>query len=369
MSKEISPLYILEAHKGTVVSIIQPFSSSDLILTLSNDKFVLLWNISLGNLVNEICNAAAPTKLFIFQKLGFLLIPKWNNSFSLIDLSIFNLSTKHIIDIYFPENEINFPGHKSWILSALELQEEDKFITCGRDHTIRVWNILSTNCELILDEHKENVNYIIEIEEGIISSCSSDGFIKIWNLNDEENIINDNEINDKYKITFYEKNKSVLSIYDGELPVFQIEKLKDNCLISRNESPKLKIWNYLTGKLVRILDDHFTNVICLKILKNGNIISGSYDHTAKIWQKDKDKPEVTLKGHDFTVFDICECKNGNILTASGDGTIKLWDIKTKKCLQTFIGHTDYVVNLYCTKGNIFISGSYDNCGIIWKTKL
>ena len=119
MSKEIEPLYILAAHKGTIVSIKQPLPSSDFILTLANDKFVLLWNISLGNLLNEISNDAAPTQLFIFQKLGFLLIPKWNNSFSLVDLSIFNLSTKNIIDIYFPENEINFTGHKSWILNAI----------------------------------------------------------------------------------------------------------------------------------------------------------------------------------------------------------------------------------------------------------
>ena len=366
MSKEITPLYILEAHKGTIVSITQPFSNSDFILTLSNDKFVLLWNISLGNLINEICNDAAPTKLFVFPKLGFLLIPKWNNSFSLIDLSIFNLSTKHIIDIYFPENEINFPGHKSWILSAIELQNEDKFVTCGRDHTLRVWNILSTNCELILEGHKENVNYLIELNDGIISSCSSDGFIKLWNLNYDINDENDNEIYEKFN--GFDKNKSVMAIYDGELPVFQIEKLKDNCLISRNESPKLKIWNYISGKLVQILDDHYTNIICLKILKNGDIITGSYDHTAKIWKKNKEKPEFTLEGHDFTVYEICECKNGNILTASGDGTIKLWDIKTKKCLQTFIGHTDYVVSLHCTKGNEVISGSYDNTAIIWKIK-
>ena len=157
-----------------------------------------------------------------------------------------------------------------------------------------------------------------------------------------------------------------MTIYDGELPVFQIEKLKNDCLISRNESPQMKIWNYLTGKLIQILDAHLTNVICLRVLKNGDIISGSYDHTAKIWKKDK--IVITLKGHQFTVYDICECKNGNILTASGDGTIKLWDAKTKKCIQTFIGHKDYVVSLCCTKGNEFISGSYDSTAIIWKIK-
>ena len=348
---EVKPLYRLEAHKGTVVSIVQPFQGSDFILTLSNDKFVLLWNLSLGNLINEVSNDACPTKLFIFSKLGFLLIPKWNNTFSLIDLSIFNLSTKQIIDIIFPENEINFVGHHSWVLHAIELENEDKFLTCGRDNTIRLWNILSTKCELVLSEHKENVNYIIQLEEALIGSCSSDNSIKIWSLKKSNNM-----------------NDSKLSIYDGDLPVFQIEKLKDNCLVSRNESPTMKIWDYTNGKLIRILEGHYTNVICMTVLKNGNILSGSYDHTAKIWNKDKDKPEITLEGHNFTVYNICECKNGNILTASGDGTIKLWDIKKQKCIQTFIGHRDYVVTLFCNKNNEFVSGSYDGTAIIWKIK-
>ena len=350
MEIKVKPLYILESHKGTVVSIVQPFQGSDFILTLANDKFVLLWNLSLGNLINEVANDACPTKLFVFSKLGFLLIPKWNNTFSLIDLSVFNLSTKHIIDINFQENEIIFTGHKSWVLHALELEEEEKFLTCGRDNTIRLWNILSTKCELVLSEHKENVNYIIQLEESLLASCSSDNTIKIWNIK-KNNI-----------------NESKLSIYDGDLPVFQIEKLKDNCLVSRNESPTMKIWDYLTGKLVRILEDHYTNVICMKVLKNDNIISGSYDHTAKIWSKDKDKPLATLSGHDFTVYNVCECKNGNILTASGDGTVKLWDIKKQKCIQTFVGHQDYVVTLFCTKNNEFVSGGYDGWAIIWKIK-
>ena len=348
----VKPLYTLEAHKGTVVSIVQPFTGSDFILTLSNDKFVLLWNLSLGNLINEVSNDACPTKLFVFSKLGFLLIPKWDNTFSIIDLSIFNLSTKHIIDINFLENEINFTGHKSWVLHAIELEEEDKFLTCGRDNTIRLWNILSTKCELVLSEHKENVNYIIQLEEALIASCSSDTTIKIWNLK-------------KNNITL---NNSIINIVDGELPVFQIEKLKDKCLVSRNESPTMKIWDYTTGKLVKILEDHFTNVICMTVLKNGNILSGSYDHTAKIWNKDKDKPDITLTGHDFTVYNVCECKNGNILTASGDNTIKLWDLKKKVCLMTFVGHQDYVVSLLSTKNNEFVSGSYDGTAIIWKIK-
>jgi len=352
MEINVNPLYVLEAHKGTVVSIVQPFPSSDFILTLSNDKFVLLWNLSLGNLINEITNDACPTKLFVFSKLGFLLIPKWNNTFSLVDLSLFNLSTKHIIDINFPENEIIFVGHKSWVLHAIELEEEDKFLTCGRDKTIRLWNILSTECELVFSEHKDNVNYVIQLEEALIASCSSDKTIKVWSLKKNNNII----------------NASKLTIYDGNLPVFQIEKLKDNCLVSRNESPIMRIWDYFTGKLVMVLKDHYLNVICMKVLRNGNIISGSYDHTAKIWNKDKKKPEITLSEHDFTVFDVCEFKNGNILTASGDNRIKLWDRKKQTCIQTFNGHTDYVVSLLITKNNEFVSGSYDGSAIIWKIK-
>lgn len=347
--KIINPLYSLDGHKGTVVSIVQPFRDSDYILSLSNDKFVLLWNLSLGNLLNEIVNDACPTKLVIFHRLGFLLIPKWNNTFSLIDLSIFNLPTKQIIEINFPENEAVFHGHKSWILHAVELQEEDKFLTCSRDKTVRLWNIVNTKCELILSEHKQIVNYVIQLEENLIASCSSDKTIKIWNLAESS-------------------EESKLNITDGDLPVFQIEKLKDNCLVSRNESPDLRIWEYTTGKLIRILSDHETNIICMKVLRNGNIVSGSYDHTAKIWDKDKDNQIETCYGHLFTVFYVAEAKNGFILTASGDGTIKLWDIKKNECVQTFVGHSDYVVSLLYTKNNELISGSYDNSMKLFKIK-
>lgn len=347
--KLIKPIYSLDAHQGTVVSIIQPFHDSDYILSLSNDKFVLLWNLSFGNLLNEVVNNACPTEIIIFPRLGFLFIPKWNNTFSLIDLTIFNIPTKQIIDINFEEQEAIFHGHKSWVLHAIEVEGEDKFLTCSRDKTIRLWNIINTNCELILSEHKQIVNYVIQLEESIIASCSSDKTIKIWNINDQ-----------------YEK--SLINIYDGEFPVFQIEKLKDNCLVSRNETPELKIWDYSTGKLVRILSEHETNVICMKVLKNNLILSGSYDHTAKLWNKDKDKSLSTFIGHSFTVFSLAELKNGNIITGSGDGTIKLWDIKTSQCIQTFIGHDDYVVSLLCTKNNELISGSYDNSLKIWKIK-
>ena len=353
MELKVDPLYILEAHEGTVVSIVQPFPNSDYILTLSNDKFVLLWNLSYGNLLNEITSEACPTKLFVFSKLGFLFIPNWDNSFSLIDLTIFCLPTKKIIELYFPENEIVFYGHKSWVLHAIELEDEEKFLTCSRDKTIRLWNILSTNCEMVYSEHKGNVNYIINLEENLIASCSSDKTIKVWN------VAKKNSIN---------SNCCKLTIFDGNYPVFQIEKVKNNYIVSRNESPTMKIWDYLTGKLHKVLEGHFTNVICMKVLKNNNIISGSYDHTAKIWNKDSNKAEMTLYGHEFTIYNICECKNGNILTASGDGTIKLWDLKKKKCMEIFIGHIDYVVSLLCTKNNEFVSGGYDGYALIWKIK-
>jgi len=350
MEKIVKPVHYLDAHRGTIVSIVQPLDNSDYILTLSNDKLVLLWNLSLGNLINEICSDACPTKLFIFPNLRFLLIPKWSNIFSLIDLSLFNLSIKKIINIYFPENEKVFIGHKSWILNAIEF--DDKFLTCGRDKTIRLWNIKSQKCELIFSEHKQNVNYLIKLNKGLFASCSSDNYIKIWNL----------------KLDANNPRNSILSILDGNLPVFQIEKLDDICLVSRNESPTMKIWNYTNGNLIKILEGHFTNVICMTILKNGNILSGSYDHTAKIWNKKFDNPSFTLSGHEFTVYNVCECKNGNILTASGDGSIKLWDLNKKRCLMTFIGHDDYVVSMLVTKNNEFVSGSYDGAAIIWKIK-
>ena len=349
-SKIHKEIYTLESHEGTVVSIIQPFPHSDILLSLGTDNCVEMWNISLGNFLNEICRDACPTKICALKTLDFLLIPKWNNTFALIDLQIFRMTQNMLKELDFSECETIYEGHGSWVLDVLEFTKNTKyfkkhFATCSRDKSIRIWDAKNRNCLLIF-EHDNIVNNIIEIDSSRIASSSSDTTIRVWDLESED---------------------LVQCIKDGETSVFQVEKIEGgDCLITRNESNSLRIWDYIEGELVKELKEHSTNIICLKMLRNHRCMTGSYDHTAKVLSLKDYSCIFTLVGHSFTVYALEELNNGLYVTGGGDGKVKVWDFKDGKCIKTFGNHSGYVVTLHVLKNNEIISGAYDGTLKIFK---
>jgi WD40 repeat protein len=342
-------LYNLFSHNGTIVSLFQSPFNNKYLFSLSIDKHLKLWNLSEGNLIKDLYDDCAPTKLIYLFKFSILLIPKWNFSFNILNLKNFNIENI--------EN-INITEHKSWILNSIEFNltkqyEKSHFITCSRDYTIKFFNINENyKCDLTL-AHKNIVNDIKEIEENKIISCSSDLTIKLWNIKDF-------------------KGECLLEIYNGIYSIFQIELLKNNSFAVRDESTELKIYNFNTGKLLRNFNTHKTNIICFIVLKDYRIATGSYDHSIKIWNQDEEKELATLANHEFTVFSLLETKNGNLVSGGGDNLIKIWDLKNYSCINTLIGHSNYVVSLLELNSNdknqLIASGSYDSKIIIWRLK-
>lgn len=397
-------IYTLSSHLGTVVSILRPSPKSDFLISLSNDKFVKLWNISFGNFINYISYDACPTKLVILRKFNYLLIPKWNNDFALLDMEILKMAQKNLEKLDFEENEIILKGHKSWVLNAIDINYnknfDNHFLTCSRDKTVRLWDFYSRSCEACFI-HEGVVNDIKEIDSSRIGSVSSDTTIKIWDLNlmEEVQSIKDGVVsvfqleiiknyNKKYlnkdNVKFeriYDKNDKIYEDYnknfegivnknvESESDISDASEIDNyaDLLAIRNESNEIKIYDYIQGTITFILSGHKTNIICFKVLKNGNIITGSYDHTAKIWDRNKKfNCILTLVGHDFTIYALEEMSDGTILTASGDFSIKAWEQKSGKCICTFGMHKNYVVTLLAISKNQFVSGSYDGDMKIFK---
>ena len=144
--KEIKPIYSFENDEGTIVSLIRPYEDSEIILSLSIDKKVNIFNIKEGKFVFTLCDDAAPTKLFLLNNLNYIIIPKWDNSLSLININ--ELKEKDLEKKVFTFD--NYIGHKSWILHAIELKNNNNnFITCGRDNTIKIWDIIKKSCEFL----------------------------------------------------------------------------------------------------------------------------------------------------------------------------------------------------------------------------
>ena len=53
----------------------------------------------------------------------------------------------------------------------------------SNDSSIIIYNKISYKPDLIIKEHNDNVNYLLELSSGILASCSDDNTIILFNIN------------------------------------------------------------------------------------------------------------------------------------------------------------------------------------------
>jgi WD40 repeat protein/serine/threonine protein kinase len=143
----------------------------------------------------------------------------------------------------------------------------------------------------------------------------------------------------------------------------------DNCYaLSGGEDATLKLWDVKTGVCLHTFRGHHSNVYSVSFSPDGRYaLSGSGDATLKLWDVKTGVCLHTFIGHGSVVNSVCFSPDGRYaLSGSVDKTIKLWDVKTGDCLRTFIGH-ESIVNSVCfsSDSRYALSGSYDKSLKLW----
>jgi WD40 repeat protein len=70
-------------------------------------------------------------------------------------------------------------GHKKNLYSVTQLQD-GRLVTGSKDETIRIWNLKTKTCEVILSGHENTINCLIQLKDGRLVSGSSDDTIRVW---------------------------------------------------------------------------------------------------------------------------------------------------------------------------------------------
>jgi len=307
----------LEGHRDWVTSIATTYEQSELLISGSRDKSVMVWQLNkdMENAVNEDGiigdtttganvgyarramrgHGQAVADAVISSDGMFALSASWDKTIRLWDMSTgATLRT--------------FQGHSKDVNSVAFSADNRQIVSGSRDKTIRLWNTLA-ECKYTITENCHTdwvscVRFSPSAKQPLIVSCGWDKLIKVWNLS--------------------------------------------NCQLKSN------------------LAGHTGVLYTVTISPDGSLCaSGGKDATAQLWDVNDGKKLYTLDATS-TINALCFSPKNYWLCAATDTSIKVWDLETKSVWDEITGTNipkngiPWCVSLsWSSDGNTLFAGSTD----------
>ncbi|MGK7893173.1 MAG: CHAT domain-containing protein [Xenococcus sp. (in: cyanobacteria)] len=248
-----------------------------------------------------------------------------------------------------------FKGHKERVKSVKVSENGKNIISGSADSTVKIWDIRTGNCLKTINTslNPKTILNAIVINQKLIAtgSTSVQGTIKSWDLNT-------GEMKDAVKAAFSGIRSLAIS-HDGKT------------LVSGSGGKTIKVWQLDDEQNIRqfnsISNAHLSSIFSLAIHDN-ILVSGGEDRTIKIWNLEefKNKPPKIIEGHAGSIRSLAISPDGTkIASASEDYTVKLWDIQTGEFIESLTGHLGVVRTVaFSPDGKILASAGDD-----WEIKL
>jgi len=264
MAENIQLRGILKGHTGWVTCIATSVDS-DVLLSGSRDKSVIIWNLTRESENNYGTPKKALTghshfiqDLTVSSDGQFALTGSWDGTLRLWDLN-FGTTTRR------------FVGHTGDVLSVAFSADNRQIVSGSRDKTIKLWNTLG-ECKYTIDEqsHTEWV------------SC-----------------------------------------------VRFSPNTQNPTIVSGGWDKNVKVWNLQTCKLKTNLPGHTGYVNAVTISPDGSLCaSGGKDGTVRLWDLNEGKHLYSLEGGDI-INALTFSPTRYWLCAATQSSLKIWDLESK----------------------------------------
>lgn len=226
------------------------------------------------------------------------------------------------------------------------------------DKTIRVWDVASGECVIVLEGHKEVVWSVEWSPDGRrLASGSGDNTIHIWDTANWESLI-------------------VLEGHKGSCNVVKWSP-DGKKLASSSDDSTIRIWNVEIWNDVVVLKEHDSCIRSIAWSSDGHrLASGSIDSAIYIWNLGKGTVLAIRKGHSTTsrvfdgVTDFVWMRDMPFLVSCGvDKTIRLWNTLSGEEIHVLERHTRQIYSLtYYANGNLLASTGQDGIRL-WRTDI
>ncbi|KAL2886507.1 putative WD repeat-containing protein all2124 [Ceratocystis lukuohia] len=278
-----------------------------------------------------------------------------------------------------PNSTVVLNGHSDSIYCLQS--DEDKIITGSRDRTIRVWDIRTYKCIMVIgppavlsgpgvhfNEDGEVAHFVNDIyDKSVIQSSMPnlvsypiyhdasilclqyDDDVLITGSSDSHCIVHDAKNNYQPIMRLQHHSSAVLDLTFDDKHIVTCSKDTTICVLDRK-----------TGSLLHRLHGHTGPVNAVQ-MRGNSIVSCSGDFRVKLWNIQEGRCVREFKGHTKGLACSQFSEDGRFVASAGnDKIIRVWDANTGACLHEFPGHTSLVRSLHLDSvSGRLISGSYD----------
>ncbi|KAJ6418576.1 hypothetical protein OIU84_001856 [Salix udensis] len=170
----------MRAHTDQVTAIATPIDNSDMIVSSSRDKSIILWHLTKDEKTYGVARRRLTGHSHFVQDVvlssdgQFALSGSWDGELRLWDLAT-GVSARR------------FVGHTKDVLSVAFSFDNRQIVSASRDKTIKLWNTLG-ECKYTIQEAESHTDWVSCVRfspntlQPTIVSASWDKTVKVWNL-------------------------------------------------------------------------------------------------------------------------------------------------------------------------------------------
>lgn len=255
-----------------------------------------------------------------------------------------------------------------------------KIITGSRDKTIRIWDMHTFECKLVIgppevlgdmfvlmDEHRQPVHYatlsnnqrVAHSMPALVSFPTHHKASILCLQYDDEILVTGSS----------DATCIVYKVRSGYRPVRRLRHhtaavldlvFDEKHIVTCSKDVSICVWDREEGTLLRRLKGHSGPVNAVQ-MRGNTIVSCSGDFRVKLWNIDTGKNIREFAGHTKGLACSQFSEDGRYIASAGnDKVIRIWDANTGECLREMKAHEGLVRTLHIDSvSGRLVSGSYD----------
>ncbi|KAG9245192.1 WD40-repeat-containing domain protein [Calycina marina] len=260
--------------------------------------------------------------------------------------------------------------------------DENKIITGSRDKTIRVWNMKTYACELVIGPPE-----VIMTMDAVYAGGRKGELQHFAMLSDQRRLLQVHpqtttfDIHHLQSILCLQYDEEILItgssdstciIYDIKNNYQPIRRLEHHTaavldlafdatyIVTCSKDLTICVWDRKTGHMLKQLRGHTGPVNAVQ-MRGSTIVSCSGDFRVKLWNIDTGKNIREFSGHTKGLACSQFSEDSKYIASAGnDKIIRIWDANTGECIRKIEAHENLVRSLHIDSvSGRLVSGSYD----------